>query len=73
MVWGDEICLNQLGHSTITTTFDTYGHLVEGHLDDVMDRLDSRWRRVRSKGQEGTIEQGTEVSELPRATGTDDS
>lgn len=61
----------QLGHSTITTTFDTYGHLFEGHLDDVMDRLDARWRRVRSEGDEGTAEEGGEVSELPRATGTD--
>ena len=40
----------QLGHSTITTTFDTYGHLFEGHLDAVMDRLDTRWRRARSTG-----------------------
>ena len=36
----------QLGHSTIVTTFDTYGHLFEGHLDEVMDRLDTRWRQV---------------------------
>ncbi|MDP8927029.1 MAG: site-specific integrase [Actinomycetota bacterium] len=35
----------QLGHSTIVTTFDIYGHLFEGHLDDVMDRLDQAWRR----------------------------
>lgn len=39
----------QLGHSTITTTFDTYGHLFEGHLDDVMDRLDTRWRATTTK------------------------
>lgn len=36
----------QLGHSTITTTFDVYGHLFEGHLDDVMDRLDAEWRQA---------------------------
>ncbi len=36
----------QLGHSTIVTTFDTYGHLFEGHLDELMDRLDTRWRQV---------------------------
>ncbi len=34
----------QLGHSSITTTFDVYGHLFEGHLDDVMERLDQGWR-----------------------------
>ncbi|MBW3665818.1 MAG: tyrosine-type recombinase/integrase [Actinobacteria bacterium] len=39
----------QLGHATIVTTFNTYGHLFEGHLDDVMERLDSRWRRARSE------------------------
>lgn len=38
----------QLGHSTITTTFDTYGHLFEGHLDEVMEQLDRRWREAPS-------------------------
>ncbi|MGH3443073.1 MAG: tyrosine-type recombinase/integrase [Nitriliruptorales bacterium] len=33
-----------LGHSTITTTFDLYGHLFEGHLDDVMGQLDAAHR-----------------------------
>ena len=42
---GPKSVQGQLGHSTITTTFDTYGHLFEGHLDDVMDRLDADWRR----------------------------
>lgn len=38
----------QLGHSTIVTTFDTYGHLFEGHLDEVMEVLDARWRAATS-------------------------
>lgn len=38
----------QLGHSTIVRTFDVYGHLFEGHLDDVMDRLDASWRAARA-------------------------
>lgn len=37
-----------LGHATITTTFDTYGHLFEGHLDEVMERLEADWRRSRA-------------------------
>lgn len=43
----------QLGHSTITTTFDTYGHLFEGHLDEVMDRLDTRWREDQDQAADG--------------------
>jgi integrase len=35
----------QLGHSTITTTFDVYGHLFPNHLDAVMDGIDAKWRR----------------------------
>lgn len=34
----------QLGHSTITTTFDVYGHLFPNHLDAVMDGIDAKWR-----------------------------
>ncbi len=33
----------QLGHSSIQVTFDVYGHLFEGHLDDVMGRLERGW------------------------------
>ena len=29
-----------LGHSTIRVTFDRYGHLFEGHADDLMMALD---------------------------------
>lgn len=43
---GPKSIQTQLGHSTITTTFDVYGHLFEGHLDEVMDRLDDDWRRA---------------------------
>ena len=43
----------QLGHSTIVTTFDTYGHLFEGHLDEAMDRLDTRWRQAEQATEAG--------------------
>jgi integrase len=31
----------QLGHRSVTVTLDTYTHLFEGDLDEVMDRLDA--------------------------------
>ena len=31
----------QLGHQSATVTLDTYTHLFEGDLDEVMDRLDA--------------------------------
>jgi hypothetical protein len=31
----------QLGHQTATVTLNTYTHLFEGDLDDIMDRLDA--------------------------------
>ncbi len=31
-----------LGHRSIRTTIDTYGHLFEGHRDGLMERLDAR-------------------------------
>jgi integrase len=38
----------QLGHSTIKTTMDTYGHVLPGTLDDVADRLDAEYARALS-------------------------
>ena len=34
----------QLRHSSIQVTFDVYGHLFPGHLDEVMGRLDAAFR-----------------------------
>ncbi len=34
----------QLGHRSIKTTYDVYGHLWEGHADDVFERLDEAGR-----------------------------
>lgn len=36
----------QLRHSSIQVTFDVYGHLFPGHLDDVMGRLDTAFREA---------------------------
>jgi integrase len=44
---------SQMRHSTISVTFDVYGHLFPGHLNAVLDRLDDdhqqaadEWRRA---------------------------
>lgn len=36
----------QLGHASITITYDVYGHLFDQHLDEVLDRLDEAGRRA---------------------------
>jgi hypothetical protein len=30
-----------MGHSKIQTTFDIYGHLMPGNIDDVRERMDA--------------------------------
>ncbi|MFN2556198.1 MAG: tyrosine-type recombinase/integrase [Nitriliruptorales bacterium] len=57
----------QLGHASIAITFDLYGHLFEGHLDEVMDHLDRRWREASSRANSrGSRKASDEVIELPR-------
>jgi integrase len=34
----------RLGHASIKTTLDTYGHLFEGLDEAAADRLDANWR-----------------------------
>jgi hypothetical protein len=36
-----KVIQQQLGHRSATVTLDTYTHLFEGDLDEVMDRLDA--------------------------------
>ncbi|MDX1511743.1 MAG: site-specific integrase [Nitriliruptorales bacterium] len=36
----------QLGHASITITYDVYGHLFDQHLDEVLDRLDEAGRQA---------------------------
>lgn len=54
----------QLGHSSITVTFDVYGHLFEGHLDEVMDRLDRHWRHAGGEGADDAGGEG-DIVEFP--------
>lgn len=41
----------QMRHSSISVTFDVYGHLFPGHLDDVMAQLDADHRAARRTAQ----------------------
>jgi integrase len=46
----------QLGHSSITITVDTYGHLIPGTNKAAVDRLDDATRRdPRATGVAGTL------------------
>lgn len=40
----------QLGHSSVQVTMDTYTHLFDGALDDVMDAVDAHHRTMRTRG-----------------------
>jgi hypothetical protein len=40
-----------LGHASITTTLDLYGHLFDTLQDEAADRLDAIYRAVREGGQ----------------------
>jgi hypothetical protein len=35
--------MDRLGHSTIKVTYDRYGHLLDGHDDELLRRLGARW------------------------------
>jgi len=39
---------DQLGHSSIRITVDTYGHLVPGENKEVVDRLDDNFLILKS-------------------------
>jgi integrase len=35
--------MDRLGHSTIRVTYDRYGHLLDGHDDELVAKLEERW------------------------------
>lgn len=45
--WGPKPIQERLGHASIRTTLDRYGHLFEGHDADLMDGLDATIRGTR--------------------------
>ena len=62
-----KVIQSRLGHASITTTLNTYGHLMEGLDEAAADALDTRWRehlaaQPRPGGQtEGVVVDLTEV------------
>ncbi|CAN5743072.1 site-specific integrase [soil metagenome] len=49
--WGAKQIQDRLGHASIRTTLDRYGHLFEGHDDELLDRLDLDVRKLRTKAE----------------------
>ena len=45
-----KVISERLGHSSITVTFDVYGHLMPGMDESVAERLDEAWQRASSDG-----------------------
>ncbi|MBA3432158.1 MAG: site-specific integrase [Actinobacteria bacterium] len=45
--WNPKQIQTRLGHATIRTTLDRYGHLFEGHDDELLDKLDATVRAIR--------------------------
>ena len=39
-----KVIQERLGHASIKTTLDTYGHLIDGLDEAAADRLDASWR-----------------------------
>jgi integrase len=59
-----QLIKQQLGHGTISTTFDIYGHLFPDESDKLADALDAQWNRKQSgpdadQTDSRTLETGT--------------
>ena len=42
--WNPKQIQDRLGHTSIRTTLDRYGHLFEGHDKELLETLDARFR-----------------------------
>ncbi|MEA2509775.1 MAG: hypothetical protein QOG21_1857, partial [Actinomycetota bacterium] len=42
--WSQQQIKDRLGHGSIRTTIDRYGHLYEGHDAELLDKLDAEIR-----------------------------
>ncbi len=59
--WNPKQIQMRLGHATIRTTLDRYGHLFDGHDADLLEDLDATFRAARvSNACPGRVQ------ELPR-------
>ena len=59
-----KVIQERLGHASIKTTLDTYGHLFDGLDEAAADRLDELWRAARvdamwMRSDSGVIELST--------------
>ena len=48
-----KVIQERLGHASIKTTLDTYGHLFDGLDEAAADRLDATWRASRADAAPG--------------------
>jgi integrase len=51
--WNPKQIQQRLGHATIRTTLDRYGHLFEGHDEQLLKRLDTEWRTASEPSRRG--------------------
>ncbi len=47
--------MRRMGHSSITVTYNTYGHLFSERDAEITDRLEDLYRRVSSPGTRTTL------------------
>ena len=50
-----KVIQSRLGHASITTTLNTYGHLLEGLDEAAADRLDDGWGATSSERAGGKV------------------
>ena len=56
-----------MGHSSITTTMDTYGHLMPGSEDEAAGLLDAYLTTQRERAEEAARAAGAGLTEAPLA------
>ena len=59
-----KVIQERLGHASIKTTLDTYGHLFDGLDEAAADRLDATWRAARADAP--LTQTQADIIELPR-------
>jgi integrase len=58
-----QLIKQQLGHGSISTTYDFYGHLFPDETDKLADALDAQWQ---SNTNESSKQSGPEADQAPR-------
>jgi integrase len=60
-----KVISERLGHSSITVTFDVYGHLMPGMDEEVAERLDLAWQRA-NRDETRTIRAPSAIADIHR-------